>query len=84
MSKCPICKEEIHSVLSKENTISTYSVKLEEDYKNDLDDDLNYELIDTDSSVCQDLEYLCPKCNKVIFYKEYDVVKFLNEEVSQC
>jgi C4-type Zn-finger protein len=69
MVKCPFCKKEIKTLVHLQNGNIYYIMRLDEN------GDPIYE--QDEISVWEAGEWLCPVCEKTLFYNEEDAVNFL-------
>lgn len=73
MTKCPECKEELEYLHYQEYQVHYGSFGIDKDNQSWYDDMYN-----GDEYV--NPQWSCPECDKVLFTKEDDAVKFLNGE----
>ena len=70
MPKCPECKEEIDYLVFREQVVAYYI------FRGEL---ASYELEELVPSRIDKREYLCPRCDSVLFEYEEDALYFLKE-----
>ena len=74
MPRCPGCNSEINNLIFSLPIIEYSNVTLRDNGRQ-----LDYEVNDTDEST-DSSKFECPECNRVLFFNEQEVIRFLRED----